>query len=110
LTRKGAFSLPAGNTTLVFEKLSAKLAPSSLQVKGTGAITILSVIHQIDYLQTQQVRQELEKLQEKQQAINQKLEFTQAKQAVLEREKELLTENKRIYNSQNGVNVTELEA
>jgi len=50
ITREGTISIPKGKSTLVFQGLPAKITPSSIQISSTNNVLIVSVTHNIDYL------------------------------------------------------------
>jgi hypothetical protein len=62
VTRNALTTLDLGKTELVFRGISPQIDPQSIQVKGDGAFTILSVQHQINYLEEQKPRSEVEQL------------------------------------------------
>ncbi|MCB0625551.1 MAG: DUF4140 domain-containing protein, partial [Saprospiraceae bacterium] len=59
IARSAEAKLPAGRTELIFKDISPNLDKQSIQLKGEGAFTILSVSHQLNYLQEQAKRAEI---------------------------------------------------
>ena len=92
--------LPAGKTVLKLSDLSPYIDAQSVQVKGMGEFTILSVNHQNNYLQNlenappiENIRNQLEDLQEKVEnekaaisVLKEKEAFLNANRAVLSKE------------------------
>ncbi len=63
VTRKGKTALPSGRSMLIFKQISPNIDKQSIQLKGDGAFTILSVTHQVNHLETQVKREEIAKLE-----------------------------------------------
>lgn len=62
VNRIGKTTVSKGKTIMVFDKLSPDLDPQSVQVKGDGNFTIVSVQHQMNYLNEQSRRDEIKTL------------------------------------------------
>ena len=67
--RDAQVNIPAGNSIIKFTGISPTINKQSIQVSATGAFTILSVVHQLNYFeepveneQTREWRQQLEEL------------------------------------------------
>ena len=63
VNRVASTSLKAGKTELVFANISPNIDKTSIQVKGDGAFTILSVVHQLNHLEEQKRRDEILQLE-----------------------------------------------
>jgi uncharacterized protein (TIGR02231 family) len=50
INRDADISLPVGTTELVFRGLTSRLNPKTIQLKGEGDFTLLSIKHQLNYL------------------------------------------------------------
>src|SRR4026207_450707 len=57
--RSAKTSLSAGKMELVFTNISPSIEKQSIQVKADGNITVLSVIHQQNFLKEQQKQEEI---------------------------------------------------
>lgn len=99
--RKAKISIPKGISTIVFDSLSSKMNPSSIQVTGQGNYTILEVKYEIHYpgpdapktLPTKIIH-EIHFLEDSIETANYLLEELVMNKQALEQEKLLLAANK----------------
>ncbi len=109
LSRTAMTSLLAGSTQLKFTNLSPHINAQSVQVKGEGNFTILSVVHQLNYLQEVKKGNEIPMLEAKKKEINEKLDFQKSMREVYQKEEEMLMANKAIGGNDSGVKIAELK-
>jgi hypothetical protein len=104
----GSVQVDAGETTLIIKGKSPYMDEKSLQVKSTGALTILSVNHRSNYLEKKLVSQNdsLVTLLEKE---NLNLEKLVAEQDVLKEKMALLQNNKNLGGANIGLSMTALK-
>jgi uncharacterized protein (TIGR02231 family) len=107
--RYGKTSLQAGNTTLLLKGLPSMIDAQSIQVKGEGDFTILSVMHTIDYLDEQKYDVEIQKLRDELDILNSKVKETNNQNDVYSKEEEMILANKSIGSEQKGVTASELQ-
>lgn len=105
ISRTAKTKIPSGKHVLRFTGLSQYLDPASLQVIGKGKFTILSVRHQINFLEEQQADARLEELRNKVKEIQDKVADNNAMLSVFSSEEALLNENRKIGGSETGVDV-----
>ncbi|MBN8566445.1 MAG: mucoidy inhibitor MuiA family protein [Flavobacteriales bacterium] len=105
-TAKATFS--GGKTELVFSGISPKIDKESLQVKGKGAFTIQSVVHQNNHLTIQKNREEIEKLQSAKLQLNKKRTFENNVLTILKNEESILAKNQVIGGTNSGLKMTDL--
>ncbi len=105
ISRTAKTKIPGGKHVLRFTGLSQYLDPASLQVIGKGKFTILSVRHQINFLEEQQADARLEELRNKVKEIQNKVADNNAMLSVFSSEEALLNENRKIGGSETGVDV-----
>ncbi|WP_026711448.1 mucoidy inhibitor MuiA family protein [Flavobacterium filum] len=105
-TAKATFS--SGKTELVFSGVSPKIDKESLQVKGKGAFTIQSVVHQNNHLTIQKNREEIEKLQSAKLQLNKKRTFENNVLTILKNEESILAKNQVIGGTNSGLKMTDL--
>lgn len=110
VTREATVALPAGRTTLSFSGLSAQLDQASIQVEATGNFTILSVTHQVNYLQPAEELQAVEQLKARLADLQEQQKREQASLEVYTEEEGLILANKSIGGQQTGVELEKLEA
>jgi len=110
ITRTASATVPVGQTYFVIKGLSQFLNSNSVQVKGTGDFTILSVTSQLDYLNTQEKSKEEITLGDSLESFNTQLEYQQGLIEIYTSEKNMIIANQSIGGSSNGVKVEELKA
>jgi uncharacterized protein (TIGR02231 family) len=108
ITSNAEVQLSAGANTLVFNNIASSINPQSIQVKGEGDFSILSVTHQINYLENQEKSKEVKLLQDSIEILNNDLEFQNSSLSVFIEEESMLLANKVIDGGQTGVKTTEL--
>lgn len=108
VVRSAKTSLLAGKTTLRFQHLSAKLDPNSIQLKAEGT-TIVSVKHEINYLDSPTKPQEIAKLQTQKEGFEDKLAANKSMLTVYKREEEMLVKNQAIVGQQSGLKALDLK-
>lgn len=109
ITRTATTNLAAGKTELVFKDISPNLDKQSIQVKGDGAFTILSVIHQLNFLQEQAKREEITQLETERNRLNELKKVRNATLNVFKQEEAMLQKNQSIGGQNTGVTTAELQ-
>lgn len=108
IARSAEAQLPAGRTELIFKDISPNLDKQSIQLKGEGAFTILSVSHQLNYLQEQAKRAEIATLEGEQRNTNLRKKEQQNLLSVYQKEQQMLEKNQAIGGANTGVSTAEL--
>ena len=108
ITREGTISIPKGKSTLVFQGLPAKITPSSIQISSTNNVLIVSVTHNIDYLNKSITDKELTSLYKKQRALNDSIKVINNLKTVYSQEKTMILSNSSIAGD-NGVDIDDLQ-
>ncbi|MBX7224456.1 MAG: mucoidy inhibitor MuiA family protein [Chitinophagales bacterium] len=103
------FPLTNGRNELVFKGISSNIDPQSIQLKGEGKFTIVSVAHQYNYLELTQTNDEVLKLQDQIKKIKKDLEDIKLDNEVLQNEVSILSKNQEIATRDYGVKVSELK-
>jgi len=106
--RTGTIQITAGTNEIMFYDLPDNINPESIQVSGKGNFTILSVIHQINYLKAQEKSQEVLELEKKLKELEQKVATENVTLAVYTHEEDILLANKSIGGQTTGVKTVEL--
>jgi uncharacterized protein (TIGR02231 family) len=106
--RVASTSIQPGKQTLVFNNLPQNLDPQSIQVEGKGNLTIMSVLHQINYLKSQEKRAEVIELERQLEILRQKQKSEQDILAVYTSEEGMLKANQSVGGSQTGVTAARL--
>lgn len=107
--RSAKIEFPKGNTVFRFVNLPESIDPQSVQVKGQGSFTILSVVHQINYLAGQKKSREIILLEDSLRIFEEKLALNNSMIQVYKTEEDLLMANKSIGSEEKGLVVSELK-
>ncbi len=110
VTRTATASIDVGNNLLIFTGISPQLDKNSIQVKGEGNFTILSVNHQLNYFEAPSKSQRILDLEKESKRLKEKDKEVKALLSVLQEEESLLLTNKSIGGSQTGVRIEDLKA
>lgn len=109
VTRTAAANLTVGTTYLLFNGIAAGINAQSIQVRGEGNFTVLSVTHQLNFLKEQQKNQQITDLEEQQRKLKDQAEVEKNMLIVYEQEESLLLENKNLGSQQQAVKMTDLK-
>ncbi len=110
VTRTATASIVFGDNLLVFNGISPQLDKNSIQVKGEGNFTILSVNHQLNYFEAPSKSKRILDLEKEHKRLEGKDLEVKALLSVLQEEASLLLTNKSIGGSQTGVRIEDLKA
>lgn len=110
LTREAQVRVPAGINELVFTQLPLDIDASSIQVRATGALTILSVSHRTNFLESPALSKEIRQMEDSLRFYKNRLDLNRATLKVYEEEEALLAANRSLGGSERGVQVAELKA
>lgn len=108
--RSAKATIEAGTSTLIFSELSQALNPQSINVSGTGEVTILSVVHQLNYLNQEKKNAEFSLLDDSLNSLNYRKEQLLNYKSVLQEEQVMVLANKSVKGDNTGLNTKELEA
>jgi len=108
VSREGTMSIPKGKSTLIFQGLPAKITPSSIQISANNNVMIVSVTHNIDYLNKATIDKEITSLRKKQLALNDSIKVLNDLKSVYSQEKTMILSNSSIAGD-NGVNIDDLQ-
>ncbi len=110
LTREAQARVPAGINELVFTNLPLDIDASSIQVKASGALTILSVSHRTNFLESPGQSREIRMLEDSLRYYKNRIDLKRSLLKVYEEEEALLAANRSLGGSERGVQVAELRA
>lgn len=108
ITNTAEVQLSSGSNTLIFYNITSAINPQSIQVKGDGDFTILSVTHQLNYMQNQERSKEVTIIQDSITLLTSDLESQNSSLSVFIEEEAMLLANKVIDGGQTGVKTSEL--
>lgn len=109
ITREKSVDVVAGKNNIKFVNLSPFIDAKSIQIKASGAITVLSVNHQQNYLEKQTKGAILVDLESKSESLRQKIELEQTFLDILRQEIAFLNDNRIIGGKNDVVTVTNLK-
>jgi uncharacterized protein (TIGR02231 family) len=109
ISRTGSASLPAGNSFVIIRDLPQDLKSQSIQVNGKGDFTILSVVHQINYLKEQEKTKEIIALEDSLESIKDKINYENGMLYVYNNEEGMILTNKSIAGQNTGVSIAALK-
>jgi len=96
IQRKGEVDLKSGSYTVLVKSLSALLDPNSITIKGQGAIKILSVQHQYDYLEKDVNSTRVDSIKSAIDNIETSIRENSNRMSVLEEKESLIAANKEL--------------
>ena len=107
--RTARASLAAGKQELVFANISPSIDKQSIQVKADGNVTILSVIHQQNFMKEQQKQDEIKEAEAMKEAQTEKIALQKNILNVYKQEETLLLKNQQIGGANNGLKAADLK-
>ena len=108
INRKAVANLNKGRKTIVFSGLSRYVSPSSVQIKGKGAVTILAVSYRTNYLKKPKVSQQIKEMQDSVKMLRSQYELQTKMYQALEQESQMILANKSIGSQNAGVDAAKL--
>ena len=109
ITRNASVTIKSGKTNLRFVNLSPFIHSKSVQVKVNGNVTVLSVNHQQNYLDSIAKPKELTELESRYESIQNKINVEQALLSVIDEEMIFLQENRKIGGANQATSVANLK-
>jgi hypothetical protein len=108
VTRNASVAVRPGKSLLKFTELSPFINPKSLQVKVDGNVTVLSVNHRQNYMDSIAKPQELVQLENRYREIEEKIALEEAYISIIDEEIIFLQENRDIGGRNQEVSVVNL--
>jgi len=109
VTRTAMVHINPGNSTLVFENISPGIDVQSIQVHANGEFTILSVKHELNFLNEQIKQQRIEDLRAKQKSIKDKIDLQNSLASIYQEEENMLVKNQMIAGQNTGLDLIKLK-
>ncbi|AMM52874.1 hypothetical protein TH61_09785 [Rufibacter sp. DG15C] len=109
VTNVGRGTVEAGVTELVLDGLPSQLDERSVQVNPTGAVTLLSVRYEQNYLIGSQKSRETEQLEDSLKSYTGQIRSLTDQRDVLQKEEAMLQANQSIGGSQTGITAARLK-
>lgn len=109
IERSAKVSLINGKTDLVFKGISPQIDKQSIQVKGEGKFTVLSVTHQLGNLLDKSKQEEITKIEAQKILVEDKIKIEKNNLLVYKREEEMLLKNQVIGGTYGGMKANDLK-
>ena len=109
IQHKKSTELKPGRQVLVFEKLTDFMDPNSVQLKGMGDLTILSVSTRKNFEDLKMTNSEITELNNKKNQLYDRDQILRDEYAILQNDKNLLQRNSDLKGSTIGIKVVELK-
>lgn len=106
--RSGELALNPGRSVLLIEGLTSHLDAKSISVKATGDFTVLSVNHELDYLDENKKDQVVDSLQQLIDRLDVEMSKNTYRLQVLAEKQSLLDENKKLTGKGEGLSSIEM--
>lgn len=109
IERTSTATIPAGTSSIVFHDLSPEIEEQSIQVKGAGNFSILSVGRQNNYLNEQKANEEIKILEQRLNDLNDQVDIKQNNILNLKKEEDLLAANQSVGTGGAGLDLNKLK-
>jgi hypothetical protein len=109
VTRTAMVNINAGTTELIFGEISPGIDVQSIQVHAGGEFTILSVKHELDFLNEQVKQKRVEELRAQQKIIRDKIALQNSMLSIYQEEENMLTKNQVITGQNANLDVIKLK-
>lgn len=109
VTRQAKVSLPAGISSLVFDRISPYINLNSIQVKSDNNIMLLSVSQRNNFLVNEEKPRFIVELEDTLNAVKNQVALLNIRKESLQLEKDVILANKQIGGASSGVKIEDLE-
>ena len=109
VNRSAKTMLNTGKTELVFKGISPQIDKQSIQIKGEGKFTVLSVVHQSGNLLDKNKQEEITKIEAQKTLIEDKIRVEKNNLLVFKREEEMLLKNQVVGGTYAGMKANDLK-
>ncbi|MBS1525294.1 MAG: mucoidy inhibitor MuiA family protein [Bacteroidetes bacterium] len=109
VTRTAMVNVNAGTGTLIFGGISPGIDLQSIQVHANGEFTILSVKHEMNYLNEQTRQKRLDELRANQKVIQDKINMKNSLISIYEEEANMLRKNQQVSGQNTGLDIAKLK-
>ncbi|MBC7914578.1 MAG: mucoidy inhibitor MuiA family protein [Pyrinomonadaceae bacterium] len=109
IERTAQVAIANGTSIILFQDLSPEIDEQSIQVKGSGSFTILSINRQSNYLNEQKVNEDIQRLVDRITDLKDEQEIQQNNIQILIKEEQMLASNQSIGNGGAGLDLNKLK-
>lgn len=107
--RTAKANLKVGKQELVFTNISPSIDKQSIQIKADDKVTVLSVLHQQNFLNEQQKQEEINQIEIVKEDLLEKIAMQKNILNVYKQEENMLIKNQQIGGANNGLKATDLK-
>lgn len=105
ISSEAAVDIPAGKSVVKLTALSPYIDPQSIQVKGTGVFTILSVNHRNNYLTNLEEQPEIKNIRNQIEALQLKIEDEKTAIATLDEKLAFMQANREVISKSQNIQI-----
>jgi Domain of unknown function (DUF4139)/N-terminal domain of unknown function (DUF4140) len=109
VNRTATVNISSGTSTLIFSGISPNIDPQSIQVHGNGEFIILSVKHELDFLNEQAKQKHVDDLRTQQKAIRDKISLQNSLFSVYKEEENMLVKNQVVSGQNTTLDIVKLK-
>ncbi len=109
INRSGKITVNPGNSEIIFSGISPYINSQSIQVKGEGNFTVLSVVHKLNYLQEQAKQVDIQKVDDQKELLQDKINMENNMMSIYLNEETLLSKNQGIVAQNTGLKMSDLK-
>lgn len=109
INRSGKITVMPGTSEIIFSGISPYINSQSIQVKGEGNFTVLSVVHKLNYLQEQAKQADIQKVDDQKELLQDKINMENHMMAIYLNEETLLLKNQGIVAQNTGLKMSDLK-
>jgi hypothetical protein len=109
IERSAIVTIPTGTSSILFHDLSPEIEEQSIQVKGAGNFTILSVSRKNNFLVEQKASEQIKSLEQRLSDLNDEVDVKQNNILILKKEEDMLAANQSVGNGGAGLDLNKLK-
>ncbi len=110
VNREASINIPSGTSTIIIENLTPNMVKESIQVKGLGDFTIMSINDRLEYKKKDKAVQDISGLEIRKEALNTEINKLNALMTLLQEREKLFDANKNIHTQKDGLQADQLKA
>lgn len=109
ITREGKLNIQSGKSLLTITNLSPHVDAKSIQVKGNGDFTILSVNHKLNFLNKVTIDQQVDSLNKVAEGLRKSIAKMETRVSILSEKENLLSENRDFNTETRAISLSQLQ-
>ena len=109
VTRTAKVNITQGTSNLVFQDISSDIDAQSIQIQAGGDFTILSVKHELNFLNQEAMQKNVDDLRAQQKMIRDKISMKNNLLAINEQEENMLLKNQVVTGENSNLDIVKLK-